>query len=108
MRRKTLTVTRLEQATIDNRGNIVVGNPTTFEINASVQPADKVQMEATPKLRDFRQVYILFSNSELLTADAVDKTEADRISIYGKDFEVITCEVWQNKLRSHYKIMVAR
>ena len=108
MKRKTLDVTRPVQNTIGTDGTIETGVPTTLTIKASVQPADRIQLEALPQLRDFKQVFTLFSNSELFTADAVAKTEADKVSIYGKEFEVITVEPWQNDVRSHFKIMVGR
>ena len=108
MKRKTLTVTRTAQNTIDNAGNVITGVSSTFEIKASVQPADRIQMEALPQLRDFKQIFTLFSNSELFTADAENQTESDIVSIYGKDYEVVTVEPWQNGIRSHYKMLVGR
>ncbi len=107
MRRKTLNVTRPSQTSISDSGEIVLGTPTTFTIKASVQPADRVQMEAQPQLRDYKQAFTLFSNSELLTSEA-SKSESDVVSIYGKEFEVVTVEPWQNGIRSHYKILVGR
>jgi hypothetical protein len=108
VKRKTLNVSRPTQNTIGADGTISLGTPTTLTVQASVQPADRVQLETLPQLRDFKQVYTLFSSSELFTADAVSKTEADKVSIYGKEFEVITVEPWLNNVRSHYKIMVGR
>lgn len=108
MKRKTLTVTRPAQNSIDNAGKVVLGTPTTLEIKASVQPADRVQMEAMPHLRDYKQLYVLYSNSELFTSDAESKTEADRVEIYGKSYEIVTVEPWQNGIRSHYKMLAGR
>lgn len=108
MRRKTLSVSRPTQNFISDSGEIIMGTPVDLEITASVQPADRVQLEALPQLRNYKQVFTLFSSSELFTADAKAKTEADKVLIYGKEFEVITCEPWQNGLRSHYKMMVGR
>jgi len=108
MKRKTLIATRTTGNTTDGAGNIIEGTSSEVNINASVQPADRIQMEALPQLRDYKQTFILYSNTELFTADAEAKTEADKVSIYGKDFEVVTVEPWLNGVRSHYKIIVGR
>jgi len=108
MKRKTLTGSRTTGNTLDTAGNIVVGTVTPLEIKTTVQPADRVQMEALPQLRDYKQAFILYPSIELFTADAEAKTEADKVSIYGKDFEVVTVEPWLNSIREHYKVIVGR
>ena len=107
MRRQTLEVTRPTQSSIAPNGEVILGTPTTITIKASVQPADRIQMEAVPQLRDYEQMFKLFSNTELFTAEA-SLHEADIVSIYGKDYEVVTVEPWLNGIRNHYKIMVGR
>lgn len=107
MKRQTVSVSRPTQATISDSGKVELNPPTVFEIKASIQPADRVQMEALPQLRDYKQAFTLFSNSELLTSEA-SISEADIVLIYGKEYEVVTVEPWQNKIRSHYKILVGR
>ena len=47
MKRKALQVTRPTQNSIDTAGNIVLGTPTALTVSASVQPADRIQMEAS-------------------------------------------------------------
>ena len=108
MNRSELIVSRPTQSTISDDGTIVLGTPDSITIRASIQPADRVQMESMPQLRDFKQAFTLFSSSELFTADAEAKTEADRVSIYGKEYEVITVEPWLNRVRNHYKVLVGR
>jgi len=107
MKRQQLTVTRNTQASVAPNGDVVLGTPTTLTILASVQPADRKQLESFRFLRDYKQLYTLYSSTELNIAQA-GKTEADFVSIYGRDFEVITCESWQNGIRSHYKMIVGR
>ena len=108
MKRQLLDVTRPTQNSVGDDGRIIDGTPTTLQIYASVQPADRIQMEAVPHLRDYKQLFILYSNSELFTSDAESKTEADKVSIQGKFYEVVTVEPWLNNVRSHYKIIVGR
>jgi hypothetical protein len=108
MKKQTLNVSRPSQSSIGVNGDIVLGEPTLLTVRTTVQPADRIQMDAQPQLRDYKQAFILYPNTELFTADAEAKTEADKVSIYGKDYEVVTSEPWQNGLRSHYKIIVGR
>ena len=107
MKRKKLTVSRIGGASTSPDGTVIPTTPTTFEIRASVQPADKRQLEALPFLRDFQQFYTLFSDNSMNTSQA-SKTQADSVSIVGVDYECVTCEQWQNGIRSHYKILVGR
>ena len=108
MKRKQLTVTRTSANTIDSAGKIVEGTTSQLTVYASIQPADRIQMESLPHLRDYKQLFVLYSDSELYTADAENKTEADKVSIQNKDYEVVTVEPWQNGVRSHYKMIVGR
>ena len=107
MKRQTLNVSRPTQNSIDTTGKVILGTPEALTIQASVQPADRVQMEALPQLRDYKQMFKLFSDSELFTAEP-SLREADIVTIYGREFETVTVEPWQNGVRSHYKILVGR
>ena len=108
MKRKSLEVTRFVENSVDETGTVVVAEDSVFTIKASVQPADRIQLESNEELRDYKQVFELFHKIELYTADAELSKQADKVSIYGKDFEVVTCEPWTNGIRSHYKSLVAR
>lgn len=108
MKRKVISILRPSQNEVAPDGTIVLGVPQELTIRASVQPADKEQLEQNPFLRDFQQVYILYSDSPLNVANASSSTESDKVLIYGTEFETITCEAWQNAIRSHYKIMVGK
>jgi hypothetical protein len=108
MKRKPLIAKRSVGGSSVLPDGTVVQNPRSdVPFKASIQPADRKQLESYPFLRDFKQLYTLFSDTELLTANA-ETSECDMIDIYGTDFEVLTCEHWQNNIRSHYKIIVGR
>lgn len=105
MKRKSLVALRASQNTVDDSGIITVGTPTSITFSASVQPLDKIQLQQNPYLRDFKQVYVLYSNTELLVAKA-GVCESDKVVINGVTCEVLTSESWQNSIRSHYKMIV--
>jgi hypothetical protein len=107
MKRQSLIALRSTQSSISSDGTVVIGDSTEVSFKASIQPADKKQLESYPFLRDYKQLYTLYSNTELRTAQA-KVSECDRVEIYGKMFDVVTCEHWQNTIRSHYKIIVGR
>ena len=107
MKRIPLTAKRAVQNSISDSGEVIIGTPIDVTFTASVQPADRTQLESYPFLRDFKQLYTLYSSTELKTAKA-GVSECDRVTIYGVDFDVMTCEKWQNGIRSHYKMIVGR
>ena len=107
MKRQNLIALRSPEPTISPDGTVEVGTKTQVPFRASIQPADRKQLESYPFLRDFRQLYTLFSDTELLTARA-EVSECDTVEVYGVTFDVMTCEAWQNKVRSHYKIRIGR
>lgn len=107
LRRHTLSVSRPVQSSIGADGSIVKGTPTTFSILTSVQPMNKEQQLSNPFLRDFKEVYTLFTSRELYTARA-GVHEADQVTIFGESFEVVTVQRWRNEIKPHYQVAVAR
>jgi hypothetical protein len=107
MKRKALTATRKDQIEVLPDGTVTTGNETLIDFRASIQPFDKKQLESYPFLRDYKQLYTLFSDTELLVSKA-GISECDTVQIYGTNFDVLTCEFWQNAIRPHYKIIVGR
>lgn len=108
MLRKIIDVKRPSRNSIAPDGTVVLGDPIDLTIRASIQPADKEQLEQNPYLRDFKQVYLLYSSEPLNVSNPESNEESDIVSIYGTEFEVISCEYWLNNIRSHYKIMIGR
>lgn len=105
--RTTLTASRKSQTSVGADGRVVLGTPSLITVKCSVQPADKEQLESNPFLRDFKQLYTLYSDVPLQVSQGGSE-ECDTIVINGTVFDVLTCEFWQNKIRPHYKITVGR
>ncbi len=79
----------------------------TFNIRASVQPLNNGQAtQYLVDLRDAREVYRVYTDAELLPAD--EQQQADKMTVFGREFEVRSCENWQNGIKPHYKAIIAR
>lgn len=105
--RQTLTVTRESGGTFTN-GKWVPGTPSTFTIDASIQPLNMRELELLPEgRRASGESYKLYTDyvDDLLTV--TDETP-DVVSIYSEDFEVFGKEVWGNGLINHKKYIVTR
>ena len=107
MRKFDLTVARAGVSTTSTTGKISTGTPTTLIIKASVQPILRKEMEIDPSLRDRKEAFKLFTDTLLLTADAPTQ-EADKIEIYGRSFEVVSVDNWQNGIINHVRVVVSR
>lgn len=107
MNRQALIAKRPTFSTVEDDGTVTLNPPIDVGFRASIQPIDREQLETNPALRDLKQVYLLYSDTELYTAKASEQ-EADIVEVYGREFEVITSEAWLNSIRPHYKIMIGR
>lgn len=105
--RTTLTVTRLDAGSFVN-GLWVEGSPSTFDIQCSVQPLTPDEMELVPEGRRDGEVFNLFTGTRLLPANPPDSKNADKVSIDGRDYEVLSCARWQNRILPHYKAVVVQ
>lgn len=83
---------------------------STVNIKGSVQPLDGNTMETLPENKRELETYRLYTKTQLFTTREVggSKLKADQVEIFGKTFEVIRVEPWQNSLISHYKAIVSR
>lgn len=106
--RQTLAVTRFSgSSNVDGSGNVTPAGTSGFNITASVQPLRPNEMLLLPEGRRESESYRLYSDTQLLPAEK-GKKNADTVSIYGNDFEVLSCAVWQNTIINHYKIVVVK
>jgi len=88
-------------------GRRVAPAVSTFEIIASVQPASGREVERLPEGLRSRETMTVYTRSELRPAQPESGTEADRISIDGADFEVLSVRRW-NKLANFFNATVVR
>ena len=88
-------------------GVVTAPEDTTFVFKASVQPLKEGEKIAFQEdLREAREFYRVYTTTEVFTADS--NRQADKVTVFGRDFEVVSVEIWQNKIRPHYKAIIAR
>lgn len=106
LRRFSLTVKRFRSVSVSGG---VVSNPqtSTFSIKASVQPVGGDVVSADPSLRIDAESYYVYTSTQLFTAKEAEGN-SDIVTVFGKDFEVMQCENWQNGIISHYKAVIQR
>jgi hypothetical protein len=106
--RRQRTVTRYTEGGEYVSGNFIAkGSPTTFTIMASCQPATERDLVALPEGRRSEDTYVLFTSTELYTAEVSGSKNPDIVSLFGEDYEVIGCGRWQNSLK-HYRALVVK
>jgi len=94
-------------APVNTDGVVTTPASATFSIRASVQPLKNGDaMQLLEDLRESRENYRVYTDTELLTADTGN--QADSMVVFGKEFEVLSVEKWQNGIRSHYKVIISR
>jgi hypothetical protein len=104
--RKALTGTRYSAGSnVD--GHWVEGGATALNFTASVQPIRPEEMSLVPENRRDTARFALFTDTRLLTADDEGATNADRVTIDGIQYEVFACDIWQNDVIPHYRVLVA-
>lgn len=85
-----------------------------ISIQASVQPADKDQVELLPGGRKLTGAYAIFTNDtlqitkEATAGEASPGTMGDMLVIDGSVYEVMARERWQNNLINHNVYIVSR
>ena len=107
--RKPLQVKRTLSAGKYVNGNYLPGDPvpTLLTIFASVQPATGKVLEALPEGRRNSESYVLYTDSELFTAEVSGSKNADLVLIFSREFEVIKVKKYQNGVISHYEVLFA-
>lgn len=83
------------------------GPSTTFDVRASVQPASPEEMELVPEGRRQHASFSVFTDQYLRPAQT-GRSNADIVTINSEEYEVLSCETWQNKILPHYKAIVSR
>jgi hypothetical protein len=91
----TYTVTRPGAGTWTN-GLFVEGTASTFQIQASVQPASPKDLQRLPEGERTMNVIVIFTTTELLLASQAARTLSDRIAYRGANYEVEDVDVWES------------
>ena len=88
------------------KGQYSPGAETPIEIQASVQPLAGRELDILPEGRKELESYKVYTTFELRAANQNNQTQSDEITLFGKSFEVIKVENWQNAVIPHYKALV--
>lgn len=88
------------------KGRWVEGSISVISLTASVQPVTPEAMQTVPELRRSEATFSLFTSFRLRAADVVATTNADRVTINGAEYEVLSVAVWQNDVIPHYVAVV--
>lgn len=97
--RKTLTVSRRSAGTYVD-GLWVEGSESAFTVQASVQPLSPKEVLLLPEGRRTEQSFVLLTDTEL---NVTTSTNPDTVTIYGRKFEILKVEQWQNTILPHYR-----
>lgn len=108
LRKFSLTVKRYNDSSYDDTtGKVIEGRETDIEIKASVQAVKGSELNSNPSLRSETKTYRVYTRTKLFTAEQ-DGFQADKIEIYGEEYEIVQVEEWQNGLINHYKAYAQR
>jgi len=91
----------------NTQGKYVESGSAAISLTASIQPASEREMLSLPEGRRDRETYRLYTDFELRTADEVSKVNADRVTLFGRTFEVLFVGLWRNNVIPHYKALVS-
>lgn len=84
-------------------GKLVAAGTTSTTIQASVQPLNGQEMLLLPEARRTSQAVNIYTTTQLRVANTVTGYNADLVTAFGSDFEIISCEPWQSNVINHYK-----
>lgn len=107
--RKSIVVQRqgLDGAYVDGRWTTNDPNDgsDSFTIKASVQSPTPRELEAMPEGRRNNDSVVLFTDTQLFTAETSLKKNPDIVIIDNEPYEVLSVAKWRNNIRNHYKIV---
>jgi hypothetical protein len=103
---QTVTGTRYATNTMD-KGKVVPGTSSQISFRASVQPIPADEMKTLPEGLREKEAYRLYTETELFTVREAGKKNADRVSLFGKTFQIISVANWRNGVISHYKAVAS-
>ena len=93
------------------KGRWINGASTPIEFQASVQPYNMTphgrELDPLPEGRKELEMYSLYTTFALQIAIQDSSIQSDEVTLFGKSFEVIKVENWQNKVIPHYKAVVS-
>ena len=106
--REPLTVKRQDAAAVYTDGVGQDGSTSNVPITASVQPLRANEMELLPEGRRDGEAFRLYTSTELFPADEKTGKNADVVVYNGREYEVLSCARWQNRVVPHFKAVMVK
>lgn len=78
---------------------------TPYNVRCSVQPMSPAALLALPEGRRELRSYTIFTSKKL---NDVNDQNPTRVTIESEDYEVFSCNGWQNQIINHYEIIVQK
>ena len=103
---EAITITRKAAGTYVS-GVYIPGVTSSINAIASIQPLNGKELQALPELQHAKEVYKIYTSTELLTVNDALGTRADIVSFGGKTFEVQKVEPWQYDF-TFFKAIITR
>jgi hypothetical protein len=83
------------------------GGIDVFTIIASCQPATQRDLEALPEGRRNNDSYVLYTDTELFTAEVSLAKNPDIVELFGEEYEVAGVSRWRNNIE-YYRVLVIK
>ncbi len=105
LRNRKVDVTRMTAgALVHGEWTQTAGTP--FAVRCSIQPMSPAALSALPECRRELRSYTLFTKTKL---NDVNSQNPDRVTIEDEgEFEVFSCNSWQNAIIPHYEVIVQK
>ena len=76
-----------------------------YNVRCSKQPMSPAAMLALPEGRRELRSFVLFTSRKLNDVNSQNPT---RVTIEGEEYEVFSCNPWENKIINHFEVIVQR
>lgn len=103
----TFTVTRRAPSTNDGKGRVVPGAPSTFTVDASIQPlGDGRELALLAEVARGRELRVVFTATVI--EPMTPAHAADQLAINGETWEVIRAAPWTDDGKAFTRAVIAR
>ena len=87
----------------DSAGDYIESSKTPIQIRGSVQPTPANELKSLPEGRRNKETYTVFTKTQLFTVREPGNIKADRLTLFGRTFEVVSVANWQNNIIPHFE-----
>ena len=84
-------------------GDYIESSKTPIQIQGSVQPTPANELKSLPEGRRNKESYTVFTKDQLFTVRESGNIKADRLTLFGRPFEIVSVSNWQNNVIPHFE-----